>query len=220
MGMLLKTLENVEALWLGRPNNPTGTLIPKEHLLKLAAMFPDKWFIIDEAFIQFVDQWEENSLLLNQRPVNLLVIHSLTKFYSLAGLRLGGVIGDADVIKRLKEKKEPWSINGIADFVAPLLLQCDDFDQETRAELIKERARINQALEELDGIRPFPGTANFILCEWKKTDNLDDLIQHLLINGVYVRDCRNFAGLENNFFRVGLRVSDENDHLISTLSSF
>ncbi|MEE4353000.1 MAG: threonine-phosphate decarboxylase CobD [Desulfatiglans sp.] len=217
---LVKALKESDMLWLGRPNNPTGTLIPKASILELAAMFPDTWFMIDEAFIQFVDQWEENSLLFDRRPANLLVVHSLTKFYSLAGLRLGGLIGDTDVIKGLKEEKEPWSINGIADSVAPLLLLCGDFDQETGAGLIRERERIHLALESLDSIRPFPGTANFILCEWKKTDDLDDLMRHLLLNGVYVRDCRNFAGLENNFFRIGLRTSDENDHLISILASF
>jgi len=217
---LIDVLGNASALWLGRPNNPTGTMISKDILLELADRFPDKWFIIDEAFIQFVDRWEDESFLTERRRPNILVIHSLTKFYALAGLRLGGIVGDEGVISRLREAKEPWTVNGIADKVAPLLLECVDYERKTRSDITKERARIFQNLKALDWIIPFPSSANFILCQWTKTGNLDDLMRYLLLNGVYVRDCRNFSGLEKSFFRIGLRTPTENDQLISLVSSF
>jgi len=217
---LIETLKNSEALWLGRPNNPTGTLFPKEFILELADIFPDKWFIIDESFIQFTELWEENSLLVGHPKSNILVIHSLTKFYSIAGLRLGGVVGSKETISRLKNSKEPWSVNGIADKIAPLLLECADYEHQTRYAVARERERIFKRLEELDGITPFLSSANFVLCQWTKTNNLDDIVYHLLSNGVYIRDCRNFPGLEKNFFRVALRAMKDNDRLISLLSSF
>ena len=217
---LINILGNAEALWLGHPNNPTGALFPKEVLLEIAGRFPDKWFVIDEAFIQFLDRWEERSFLGGELKSNILIVHSLTKFYALAGLRLGGIVGDERVISRLREAKQPWTVNGIADKVAPLLLECADYEHKTRSGIKKERARIFQDLEELDGVTPFPSSANFILCQWTKTKNLDDLMRHLLLNGVYVRDCRNFPGLERSFFRIGLRTPKENDQLLSILSSF
>ena len=78
-------MQEVDALWVGRPNNPTGNIVSKEYIYELAKQFPDKWFIVDEAFIQFVDDWAEKSLLIETPPPNILVLHSLTKFYALAG---------------------------------------------------------------------------------------------------------------------------------------
>lgn len=220
MDDLIAALNNNDGLWLGRPNNPTGNLFPKGQLLELADRFPDHLFIIDEAFIQFTDMWTETSLMTEGIRPNILVVHSLTKFYALAGLRIGGVAGHSKIISRLRQAKEPWTVNGIADKVAPLLLECIDYEKQTRREVAVERERIFKGLEQLDGILPFPCSANFILCQWTGTENLDDLMSHLLENSAYVRDCRNFPGLENNFFRIGLRSPDDNDKLMSILSSF
>lgn len=217
---LSDVLENADALWLGRPNNPTGAMFPRETILELAGRFPDRWFIIDEAFIQFSDRWEEESLLTEKPRPNILIIHSLTKFYALAGLRVGGIVGDEEAISRLRKAKEPWTINGIADRVAPLLLGCAAYEDQTHSELKSERERVFHALQILDGITPFPPSADFILCRWTRTADLDDLLRHLLVNGVYVRDCRNFPGLEKNFFRIGLQAPAANDRLLSLLSSF
>ena len=220
MDDLIAALNNNDGLWLGRPNNPTGNLFSKGQILELADRFPDHLFIIDEAFIQFTDMWTETSLMTEKVRPNILVVHSLTKFYALAGLRIGGVAGHSKIISLLRQAKEPWTVNGIADKVAPLLLECIDYEKQTRREVAVERERIFKDLEQLDGILPFPCSANFILCQWTGTEDMDDLIRYLLENNAYVRDCRNFPGLENNFFRIGLRSPDDNDKLMSILSSF
>ena len=207
-----------DALWLGRPNNPTGNLIPKEFILEFAGRFPEQLLIVDESFIQFVENWAEESLLTEHIRPNILVVHSLTKFYALPGLRMGGLVGAKNLVSRLRQIKEPWSINGIADKIAPLLLECADYEDITRSSVSKERCRIYRDLKALDGITPYPSCANFILSQWSRTGDLDDLMRHLLSNGVYLRDCRNFPGLDRNFFRIGLRAHYENDRLISLLS--
>jgi len=217
---LIKLLKKVDALWVARPNNPTGNLFSMELILKLARMFPEKWFIIDEAFIQFLDDWQSNSFLAAKPRPNVLVLNSLTKFYAIAGLRLGGLMGSEPVISRLKNAKEPWTINGIADRVALLLIQCADYDDETRVAVREEKRRVFEGLKNLDGVIPFSSSANYILCQWVKTGDLDDLLDYFLSNGVYVRDCRNFPGLEENFFRMGLKTADDNDRLLSLISSF
>ncbi|MBL7212720.1 MAG: threonine-phosphate decarboxylase [Desulfobacteraceae bacterium] len=217
---MIEVLNNVDALWIGRPNNPTGTLFPKRLILELAERFAEKWFIVDEAFAQFVVDWEENSFLTTEPRPNIIVVHSLTKFYAIAGLRLGGVVGSEQVISRFKKAKEPWTVNGIADRTASLLVECADYEDETRSVVKKERERVFHGLRGLDGVIPFSPSANYILCQWVKTGNLDDLLRHLLSNGVYVRDCRNFPGLEKNFFRIGLKTIEDNDRLLSLLSSF
>lgn len=217
---LMNVLKKVDALWVARPNNPTGNLFSMKLILKFTRMFPEKWFIIDEAFIQFLDDWKSNSFLAAQPMPNVLVLNSLTKFYAIAGLRLGGLMGSEQVISRLKKAKEPWTINGIADRVASLLIQCAGYDDETRLVVREERRRVFTGLKNLDGVIPFSISANYILCQWVKTGDLDDLLGYLLSNGVYVRDCRNFPGLGENFFRMGLKTADDNDRLLSLISSF
>ncbi|MCD6561831.1 MAG: threonine-phosphate decarboxylase [Deltaproteobacteria bacterium] len=219
LNRLASALKNADALWLGRPNNPTGTLVEKDVVMELASRFSDKWFIIDEAFIQFIEGWEKKSLITEKRIPNILVIHSLTKFYAIAGLRMGGIIGDSDAISRMTDIKEPWTINGIADKVAPLLVHCDDYELRSRLTLKIERDRVYRKLESIDGITPFSSTANFILCRWTCTDNLDDLLRYLLSNGVYVRDCRNYPGLKGNYFRICIRKHEENNELVSIIKN-
>jgi len=220
MERLVEALKISDAVWLAMPNNPTADLFPKEMINVLASGFPDKWFIIDEAFIQFSDNWEEEGFITGEMKPNMLVIHSLTKFYALAGLRMGGLIGHEDVISRIRKSKEPWTINGVADRAALLLKECEGYERESRAYVSRERDRIIKRLKASDGIMPFPSTTNFILCRWTGTRDLDDLQRHLLANGMYVRDCRNFPGLKDNYFRIGLRTREENDQLTSLISSY
>ena len=210
----------MDAFWIARPNNPTGNLFSMKLILKYSRMFPEKWFIVDEAFIQFLYDRESNSFLAAKPQPNVLVLNSLTKFYAIAGLRLGGLMGSERIISRLKKAKEPWTINGIADRVASLLVGCSDYDNETRLIVSKEIKRVFTHLKNVEGVIPYPTSANYILCQWVRPDNLDDLIRHLLSNGVYVRDCRNFPGLEENFFRIGIKNAKDNDLLLSLISSF
>ena len=211
-------LQEAEALWLGNPNNPTGTLMPKGSLVDLAERFPEKWFIVDEAFMDFVGERDEYSLTRLESRSNMIVIHSLTKFYALAGVRMGGVVAHPTVISKLKEMKEPWTVNGMAEKIAPLLLTCADYDDKTRTLIKQERLRLHRALGALQGITAYPSAANFILCQWHRTNDLDDLLRQLLLQGLYVRDCRNFTGLDGNYFRVAVRSPAENDQLLESIT--
>jgi threonine-phosphate decarboxylase len=212
-------INDVDAIWVGRPNNPTAGMFNKNIIIDIAEKYPDKYFIVDEAFIQFVDNWKDKSLISCKRYPNLLIIHSFTKFYAIAGLRMGGLIGHRDTIGFLKEFKEPWTVNGIAEKVALLLKDCEDYERATLEYLSVERERVFSILKGIDGIEVFPSYTNFFLCRWKRTENLDDLIIYLLKNGIFIRDCRNFRGLEDNYLRFGIRTADENNKLLSLLSS-
>lgn len=216
---LSEVLQGVDAVCMARPNNPTGNLFPKADVLQLAHQFPDVRFVVDEAFIQFVSDWERQSLLFEAPRHNILVLHSLTKFFSVPGLRLGGVFADSAHIARLKKAKEPWSVNAVADRVGPLLAADPHYDQATREGIGRERRKIHDRISRMEGILPYPSTANFMLCRWTRTKDLDDLLTHLLSNGLYVRDCRNFPGLADNFFRLGIKGPKADDRLLSLLAS-
>jgi threonine-phosphate decarboxylase len=217
---LINACQGADALWLGNPNNPTGGLFAKEWLLEIAEKLPRKWIIVDEAFMPFVENRERFSLLSPWGRPNILVLLSLTKFYSLAGLRLGGVMAHPRVIARLRHCKEPWTVNGVAERIAPLLLECKDFEERSVCLMNQERTRVFHALESLRGVHPYPPHANFILCKWGLTKDLDDLLRYFLMHGIYIRDCRNFRGLEGNCFRIGLRLPEENDCLLGQFSTY
>jgi len=217
--VLAETLRHVDALWLGNPNNPTGTFFPRRTLVDLAARFPGKWLIVDEAFMPFLRDWETESTAKPPILSNVITIHSLTKFYGLAGLRLGGVTGSVEVIERLRKIKEPWTVNSVSESVAPLLLQCGGYERDTLDLLEKERNRLFQSLMKVEGVTVFPSRANFLLCRWDKTSDLDRLMRGLLGMGIYVRDCRNFPGLEKGYFRVAVRSFEDNARLVEVLSA-
>jgi threonine-phosphate decarboxylase len=208
-----------DAVFMGNPNNPTGTTFGSEAILHLAEAYPDTWFLVDEAFAQFAENHEETTLMSPERlRPNVLVLHSLTKFYALPGLRLGAAIGHPATIGRLKRFKEPWTVNRVAERVAELLIGCRDYEERSRRFVHAENQRVSARLRRISGIRAFPASVNFLLAQWTVTGDLDDLLRALLAAGLCVRDCRNFPGLERNYFRFAIRAAAENDRLMDAIA--
>ncbi len=218
--LLASALRDNDALLLGNPNNPTGTLFSASSLLALADAYPDKWLWVDEAFMSFLTHPEKHSLMAQaKRRKNVLVFRSLTKFYALAGLRLGAVIGHPEVIATLRRGKEPWTVNRLAERVAEKLPACQHYEAGLRTLVHRERQRIVNRLASSTCIRLFPGSVNFMLAQWTATADLDDLLRALMMKGIHVRDARNFEGLAANFFRFAIRKPEQNDRLLEALES-
>ncbi len=215
---LAARLQSYDAFFVANPNNPTGTLFPPEVTMALASRFPDKWFFVDEAFIQFQPDFPEVSLM-RRIPAfrNIVVVHSLTKFYALPGLRLGALIAHPDTTRRLYDFKEPWTVNAVAERVAGELAGCFAYEAALRSMIDCERGRLAEALTEIEGVRIAGGAANFFLVQWCRSSPLDELIAHFLSQGITVRDCRNFRGLEADYFRFAIRTPQENDRFLDAL---
>lgn len=110
-------------------------------------------------------------------------------------------------------------MNGPADTLAPLLSNDDAYDRAT-AELIEtERMRIYNGFSHLTGVTVFPSRANFFLAQWHKTDTLDDFLPGMLQNGIVVRDCRNFPGMEQNYWRFAIRGPSDNTLLLESVKT-
>ena len=215
---LAEALEHADAFVVANPNNPTGTEVPPEIIMALASRFPEKWFILDEAFIQFTPAFPDNSLMPKVMALkNVIVVHSLTKFYALPGLRLGAIIAHPTLIQRLLHYKEPWTVNAIAESVAPLLLEFGAYEDEVRTMVFSERERITALFSQIEGIKLVGGAANFFLAQWNGGSPLYVLLSWLAERQLHVRDCRNFTGLEENYFRFAIRRPVENDRLLSAL---
>ncbi len=125
---------------MGNPNNPNGPVrsIPAE-LRRLAADHPETMFIVDEAFADFVDGMDR---LVRNRPDNVLVLCSLTKFYAIPGMRLGFAAGAPDLVSRLKQLMPPWSVNTFAQAVGEAALNDEPYAGRTREFIRKARDRL------------------------------------------------------------------------------
>ena len=208
-------LRGDEVVFLGRPNNPTGDFLPADALRELAGRHPSTIFVIDEAFADFAT---EESLLAKGRPGNLVVMRSLTKFYAIPGLRLGGVVADREIIRRIRTHAPPWSVNTLAQAVGAAALRDAEYAKETRRFVRERREELTGELEAIPGLAVYPGTANFLLVRIDRGDtSAVELARRLIKGGIAIRVCDNFDGLDGRFFRVAIRTAEENGRLCRSL---
>ncbi len=204
-------------LLLNNPHNPTGRLFRKSEILPLLNQFA--LIVIDEAFMDFLPPNESESLIsLIENYPNLIILRSLTKFYSLPGLRLGYAIAHPDYLKRWQAWRDPWPVNVLAEAAAIAGIQDQTFQQQTWDWLKSARPKLETALTQIPGLLPLPGAVNFLLVKTETSSS--QLQKQLLINHqLLIRDCLSFSELGDNFFRVAVRTEIENQKLIQSLSN-
>ncbi|OWY66311.1 threonine-phosphate decarboxylase [cyanobacterium TDX16] len=202
-------------LLLNNPHNPTGWLWQREGILPYLEQFA--LVVVDEAFMDFLPPAAEQSLIpLVQKYPNLVILRSLTKFYSLPGLRLGYAIAHPERLKCWLARRDPWAVNTLAVAAAIAVLQDTQFQQQTWAWLPPTRARLEQELSQIPGLQPLSGVANFLLVKSERPSS--KLQQQLLKHErILIRDCLSFPELGDRYFRVAVRSTTENERLIKAL---
>jgi cobyric acid synthase CobQ/L-threonine-O-3-phosphate decarboxylase len=204
-----------EIVILGQPNNPTGLLFDPEALRQMAGRYPSATFIVDEAFADFIQGMDS---LSRNRPPNVIVLCSLTKFFAIPGLRLGCAIMNADTVSRMRRVIPPWSVNAFAQTVGEVALRDERYAEKTREFVRQQRESLLGDLRSFPGLTVYPGQANFLLVRVnRKNINAAALAQRLLDKGIAIRVCDNFDGLDSRFFRVAVRTAEENGKLCSEL---
>lgn len=198
---------------LGQPGNPAGTLLEPERILDLADRHPKSFFLVDEAFADFVPQLSRLGATVR---ANLLVLHSLTKFYAVPGLRLGLGYGSADVCSDMAALLPDWSVNALAQAVGEEALRDDLYASQTVGAVRDLRTGLEAALTGL-GVKVFPGSANYLLCRSENPDAFA-LQERLAKSRILIRNCANYAGLDSRYFRVAVRGAEENGRLVKALS--
>jgi L-threonine-O-3-phosphate decarboxylase len=204
-------------LLLNNPHNPTGQLLKRSSILPLLDQF--ELVVVDEAFMDFLPPDEQESVLdWVQNYPNLVVLRSLTKFYSLAGLRLGYTIAHPDRLKRWQQWRDPWSVNVLAAAAGIAAIQDKAFQQQTWDWLKPARSHLFQGISILPGLSPLPGAANYLLVQ---SDHSVLQLQHDLLkqHRILIRDCLSFAELGDRYFRVAIRTQAENQQLLNGLAS-
>jgi threonine-phosphate decarboxylase len=196
--------------FLCNPNNPTGRLLRKEDVIKIAEAARDFncYLVVDEAFIDFCP---EHSVAMEvQNNPYLIVLRSMTKFFALSGIRIGYGIFPVNVIDTIKNHKEPWTVNTIAQIAGIAALNDIEYKNKTFKVIRDEKIFIEKGLNSL-GITYFPSEANFYLIRHKKANKIISLLKDSCI---IVRNCTNFKGLDNTYMRIAVRSRDDNSKLL------
>ena len=208
-----------DVAYLCNPANPTGILLSKKEVLKITEECRryGVMLVVDEAFIDFA---EEESVKREAITMdNLIVIRSMTKFFSMAGLRLGYVIASKRLIKRFEAAKPPWSVNTLAILAGMESLKDTDYIKRTREWLEQEKLFLMQGFNNLSYFKTYPTEVNYILVKILLDGITTRGIQErLLKQGILIRDCSSFIGLGDNFFRVAVRKRVENIFLLDSMN--
>lgn len=202
-------------LIINNPHNPTGNLWRREEILSYLEEF--NLVVVDEAFMDFLEPSAQQSLVsVVQEYPNLVILRSLTKFYSLPGLRLGYAIAHPERLKRWQNWRDPWPINVLAAAAGVAVLQDREFQQKTWKWLIEAKSELFQGIASIPGLKPIQGAANFLLAE---TEQPSTLLQKELLqkHRILIRDCLSFSELGDKYFRVAVKLKEDNQRLIEVL---
>ncbi|MBI4680519.1 MAG: threonine-phosphate decarboxylase [Nitrospirae bacterium] len=200
--------------FLCNPNNPTGSLLRRESVLRIAeaAKKLKCLLIVDEAFIDFHP--EESVIKDTHDNPYLIVLRSMTKFYALTGLRIGYGVFSSRLINKLKEFKEPWTVNTLAQKAAMAALGDNEYIGKTLRLIKSEKDFLKGSFRKI-GIEFLPSDANFYLLKIKDNTKVDLKLRG---KGILVRDCSNFRGLDSTYIRVAVKSHKNNMRLMKELS--
>ncbi len=214
--------KDIRNLIIVNPDNPTGNYIPKKDMLRLIEWSRQKGIklIIDESFVDFAD--EEDSTLIEQPLLSsnphLYVMKSISKSYGVPGLRLGVLAsGDTGTIAKMKKDVAIWNINSFGEFYMQIQ---EKYKKDYAAALKKiraERARFQDALSSVQGIRVIPSQANFVMVELREGISPKELLKQLLIkHNILIKELTTKTN-GKNYLRLAVRNTEDNNILISAL---
>jgi len=190
--------------------------------LGLIEKFKNKIFIIDETYLMFSQKYDKDTLSSYvQKFENLFVIISLSKFFSIGGIRVGLCFSSRKNIDFINNHKNYYSINILAERVIPLILKDKKYIKKTKDFVFKEMIRMYNFINKINGLKPFKPSANFILVKIEnKKISLKKLIKYLSKKNVHIREGYIFKGLSGKYFRISIRKKEENEFLIKLLGDF
>jgi hypothetical protein len=219
--------KQLSTLLLINPDNPSGNFIPMVDVLRLATWCKERgiFFVVDESFVDFSEDFRNNSLLHNeilQAYPNLAVMKSISKSYGVPGLRLGILASSNEaLINWMKHDVSIWNINSFAEFYMQIFGKYQkDYDRACQ-KFIAERERFMARLTDIPFLRVIPSQANYFLCQVTEKYTSEELTRRLLMDfNILIKDCDNKDGLKNkNYVRIAVRDQKDNDTLVEALKT-
>ena len=214
--------KNIRNLILVNPDNPTGNYIPKANLIRLIDWSRKNKIkiVIDESFSDFSDELDNTLFiqrLLSENP-HLYVMKSISKSYGVPGIRLGVLAsGDVETIAKMKKDVAIWNINSFGEFYMQIEEKYKK-DYVTALEKFREeRARFQNELAKIKGVRVIPSQANFVMVELEKGISPTELLKRLLIkHNLLIKELTTKTN-GHNYLRLAVRNREDNNILIAAI---
>jgi threonine-phosphate decarboxylase len=211
--VIIKSSKEYDTVFICNPNNPTGVLIDAADLHRLCLTYPEVWFVIDESYLPFVDNYVQHSMIQFNFP-NVLILNSLSKIFRIPGLRIGFLISSLDIIDKFKPFLLPWNVNSLAlaavDYLMKHNKQVNAFMKKTVTFIEVERIKMIDAFTDATCLKLFPSMTSFLLGKLYNNKTAEDICAALATERILIRNCSNFAGLSNEFIRISLKTPDIN----------
>ena len=219
--------KDIEVLTLINPDNPSGNYIRREDVLKLSEWCEKKniRFVVDESFVDFVDEEETTTLLdaeiLKANP-NLIVVKSISKSYGVPGLRLGVLASsDEELIAEMKKDVAIWNINSFAEFYLQIYEKYAKDYAKAIEKFKQTRAAYIKDLQALSGLRVLPTQANYVLCEVTSGVTSRKLAEDLLEENILIKDLSTKKGFDGkNYIRLAVRDEKDDAILVEALKRY
>ncbi|OKZ63891.1 MAG: hypothetical protein BHW05_05405 [Clostridium sp. 42_12] len=208
-----KITAKTKAVIVNNPNNPTGKKLDQTYLRCLLEHCREKniTVVLDECFIEFCEG--ECSIISESKEYeHLLIVRAFTKIYAIPGVRLGYLIGsDPLLLEKIKRHLPEWNLSTFAQKAGIACVKERGYIEETVKYLKDEREYLIKELRAM-GIMVFAGEADFVLIYTKKP-----LYAYLLTHGILIRDCRNFKGLTEGYYRIAIKSHKDNQRLLKAI---
>ncbi|GIQ67734.1 threonine-phosphate decarboxylase CobD [Xylanibacillus composti] len=219
---VMRRFSAVDGLFLCRPNNPSGELLPRDCIVRLLehAQRTETLLIVDEAFIDFVAEPDASIVSLLDDFPNLVLTRSLTKMYALPGLRIGYSLAEPHLIQQMAAHRMPWSVNGPAALLTPVLLEDAKFASRTRKWLQTELEWLRSRMRQLNFAMSASKTNFYLLRDPNPSSDAATLYAFLLEGGILPRHTHTFPGLEGAALRFAVRSREENERLLERLAEW
>lgn len=215
--------ENISNIVIVNPNNPTGSIFITTWILEMINKYPNKFFIIDESFIEFSDQPSVIDSLEIEPKNNVIVIRSMSKTYGFPGVRLGFIYScNQKLISKISSKIPIWNLNSVSEFFMEIILKNKLALEKSIIKTKLDREIFVNLLNELEIIeKVYKSDANFILFRVNKKLKQKKLSDFLIKKySIYVKDVSDkFNSEYNNYFRVAVRDFKDNSKLINALKN-
>ena len=214
--------DSIDLLVLCNPNNPTASAITKKEMRKIldTALQYGMFVMVDETYEEFApDAANMSSIPLTNNYTNLIVLRGISKFFAAPGLRLGyAVTGNPDLLKHINTKKNPWTINSLAEIAGCIMFSDKEYIEKTKNLITTEHERMTNELSKLDTVKVYPSCTNFILVKILKEEVTSEMMfDHCIKKGLMIRDCSTFPFLDNSYIRFCLMSPEKNTELLEAM---
>jgi threonine-phosphate decarboxylase len=175
--------------------------------------------LLDEAFLDFhLDEERWTQLHQALTKPNWMIIRSLTKFFAIPGVRLGFIVADPELIRKMKKLQVHWSVNHFAQLIGTKVFDERDYIQQTKEWAYAERQWFTSRLREL-GFTVIDSSANYLLVQIPEHApyRVQSLQRMLGERGILIRDASLFDGLDDKYFRLAVRLRSDNQYFLQIL---